>query len=256
VACVGDIMLDVIVATDHPLVTDDDTPATITFAAGGQAANVAAWVVALGGEAVVFGPQGPGAGAVAVAALEERGVSVAGPAVPRSGAVVSVVTAGQRSLASDGGSPEWLDTVEPGPWLDGVDWLFVSGYALLRASSPDRLVTLAQGRRVALDLSSAAMIEEYGASRFRALWEQLRPAVVFANDAEWAVCSGSFDGSLVLKHGPRGASFDHALLPARATVVVDVTGAGDALTAGWIVGGPELAMETAARCVAQVGAQP
>jgi sugar/nucleoside kinase (ribokinase family) len=38
--------------------------------------------------------------------------------------------------------------------------------------------------------------------------------------------------------------------------VVDVTGAGDALAAGYLVGGPDLAMETAARCVAHRGAQP
>jgi sugar/nucleoside kinase (ribokinase family) len=40
------------------------------------------------------------------------------------------------------------------------------------------------------------------------------------------------------------------------TEVVDTTGAGDALAAGWIVGGPELALEAAARCVQQVGSMP
>ena len=44
VACLGDVMLDVIVETSGALVDDDDTPARITFAAGGQAANVATWV--------------------------------------------------------------------------------------------------------------------------------------------------------------------------------------------------------------------
>ncbi len=38
--------------------------------------------------------------------------------------------------------------------------------------------------------------------------------------------------------------------------VVDSTGAGDALAAGWIVGGPDLALEAAARCVQRVGAMP
>jgi sugar/nucleoside kinase (ribokinase family) len=38
--------------------------------------------------------------------------------------------------------------------------------------------------------------------------------------------------------------------------VVDSTGAGDALAAGWIVGGPDLALEAATRCVARVGAMP
>jgi sugar/nucleoside kinase (ribokinase family) len=38
--------------------------------------------------------------------------------------------------------------------------------------------------------------------------------------------------------------------------VVDTTGAGDALAAGFLLGGAELAAEAAARCVAQVGAMP
>ena len=35
-----------------------------------------------------------------------------------------------------------------------------------------------------------------------------------------------------------------------------MTGAGDALAAGYLVGGPDLAMAAAARCVAVRGAQP
>jgi sugar/nucleoside kinase (ribokinase family) len=37
---------------------------------------------------------------------------------------------------------------------------------------------------------------------------------------------------------------------------VDTTGAGDALAAGFIVGGIELGLEAAARCVGQLGAVP
>ena len=43
---------------------------------------------------------------------------------------------------------------------------------------------------------------------------------------------------------------------ARAVSVVDTTGAGDALAAGFLVGGVELGAEAAARCVAQIGAMP
>jgi sugar/nucleoside kinase (ribokinase family) len=38
--------------------------------------------------------------------------------------------------------------------------------------------------------------------------------------------------------------------------VVDTTGAGDALAAGYIVGGPDLALEAASRCVQELGAMP
>jgi sugar/nucleoside kinase (ribokinase family) len=37
---------------------------------------------------------------------------------------------------------------------------------------------------------------------------------------------------------------------------VDTTGAGDALAAGFLVGGPELALEAASRCVSKLGAMP
>ena len=81
---------------------------------------------------------------------------------------------------------------------------------------------------------------------------------MFANEDEERVVGGSLDGAAwILKRGARGCSFDgdeRAALPVEQ--VVDTTGAGDALAAGWIVGGPELALEAAARCVQQLGAMP
>jgi sugar/nucleoside kinase (ribokinase family) len=38
--------------------------------------------------------------------------------------------------------------------------------------------------------------------------------------------------------------------------VLDTTGAGDALAAGYLVGGPELAIGAAGRCVSAAGAMP
>jgi sugar/nucleoside kinase (ribokinase family) len=151
----------------------------------------------------------------------------------------------------------------------------VSGYALLRTATPERIVATAAearaaGTSVAVDLSSAGMIRSYGAARFRALWHSLEPAVVLANDDEWAATnavrespsafSDAGRGVLILKHGARGCTFViHGVSDDRAPApgpVVDVTGAGDALAAGYLLGGIELAMATAARCVAHVGAQP
>jgi ribokinase len=270
VACLGDVLLDVIVETSGALVADDDTPARITFAAGGQAANVATWVAALGGRARVFGPRsGSGAGHLVEEALTARGVEVWGSATGRPGAVVSLVSGGTRSMASDPGDLAWLDEVRSGAWLEGADWLFVSGYALLRTPDPQRVVETAavaraHGTRTAVDLSSAAMVEEFGADSFSALCAALRPSVVFATDAEWASSAGAFgvgaSTALVLKHGSRGATFaepdERDERPPEPGPVVDVTGAGDALAAGYLVGGADLAMRAAARCVAARGAQP
>ena len=46
---------------------------------------------------------------------------------------------------------------------------------------------------------------------------------------------------------------DHAAVDVE---VVDTTGAGDALAAGFLVGGAELGVATAARCCARVGSMP
>ena len=66
-----------------------------------------------------------------------------------------------------------------------------------------------------------------------------------ASSATWISC------------GPAGVWFDgDERVAAPAERVVDTTGAGDALAAGWIVGGPDLALEAAARCVAGLGSLP
>jgi ribokinase len=276
VVCVGDVMLDVIVNAPQGLVPDDDTPAQITFAAGGQAANVAAWVSELGGAARVVGPMSEhGHGPLVVTSLRARGVGMRGPRVARSGAVVSLLQQGTRSMASDAGDTTWLTRLDATDLPEALDWLFVSGYALLRCPTPWVLTSFVaaarrRGARVAVDLASASMIEAYGGGRFRALCHELEPAVLLGNDAEWQAFSrgpaaaGSFGAGgrtvLVLKHGARGATFvidgvGDDREPA-AGPVVDVTGAGDALAAGFLVGGADQAMATAARCVAVTGAQP
>ena len=263
-------MLDVIVEVPNGVPSDDDTPATITFAAGGQAANVATWVAALGGEARVFGPRADtGSGRLVEQVLTDHGVEVWGSATGRTGAVVSLVSSTGRSMASDPGDTSWLEEVRSGDWLDGADWLFVSGYVLLRTPDPQRIVETAavaraHGTRIAVDLSSAAMVSAFGADRFSMLCHALRPSAVFATDAEWATSREGFGSGgstvLVLKHGQRGALFviDGEADERRAPdgPVVDVTGAGDALAAGYLVGGVDLAMIAAATCVSHRGAQP
>ena len=66
----------------------------------------------------------------------------------------------------------------------------------------------------------------------------------------------AFDTTWVIKLGARGARFPEGLYPAPVTPVVDTTGAGDALAAGYLVGGTEAAMQAAARSVGVIGAMP
>lgn len=269
VVCLGDVMLDVIVDPARPLEPDDDVPASIAFAAGGQPANVATWVVDLGGTARVFGPRSDsGPGHLVETALLDRGVELWGSPTGRSGTVLSLLADGTRTMASDPGDLGWLAELRSGAWLDDADWLYLSGYALLRTADPRRLVETvgvarAHGSRIAVDLASRGLISDYGAEAFAGLCRTLRPAAVFATDGEWALAAPFLTDEpevLVLKHGSRGASFvadgTTDRRPPEPGAVIDVTGAGDALAAGYLMGGPDLAMATAARCVARRGAQP
>jgi sugar/nucleoside kinase (ribokinase family) len=266
VCSLGDLTLDVVVRFRGPIASGADTAAETAAAPGGQAANVAAWATELGARGRYLGKHGADdAGLLAVRGLEARGVEARGPAEGRSGIVCSLVDeSGQRSMLSDRGAsvdfrPEELDP----EWLAGCDHLFVSGYALLREPVRDtatKAIAIARerGARISVDLASWSAIEEAGAARLRSLLEELSPDLVFANEDEDRVFGGPLPGAAwILKRGSRGCFFDgveREALPVGH--VVDSTGAGDALAAGYIVGGPELALVAAARCIARVGSMP
>jgi sugar/nucleoside kinase (ribokinase family) len=266
VCSLGDLLLDVVVKLDRPLVEGGDVTAHTQVVPGGQAANVAAWVAALGGRARFLGKRGGDEGSrLACAALTARGVEVVGPVSSGStGVVVSLVAAeGERTMASDRGVATALraDEIDPS-WLS-CDHLHVSGYALAEhpiRGAAEHAVGLARerGARVSVDLGAATVIEALGREAFRAALERLAPDVVFCTEDEDAAVGGRIaDSFWIVKRGARGASFDgEELAAAPVDEVVDATGAGDAFAAGWIVGGPELALEAAARCVGQVGAMP
>jgi ribokinase len=262
IVTLGDLLLDVIVRLSQPLAEGADADAATRLGAGGQAANVAAWVAELGGPARFVGKRADDeAGRTAAAALQRYGVDVRGPVVEgRTGTVVSLVGVdGARTMATDRGvSPELrAEEIDPG-WLDGCTHLHLPGYSLLRAPIDDAALRAAElAPRLSVDLSSWSAIRDFGPERFRERLQALRPAIVFANEDEDRILGGPLEGSVwVLKRGAAGARFGADELPALPTEVLDTTGAGDALAAGYLVGGPELAMQAAARCVARLGSMP
>ena len=102
VCTIGDLILDVIVLPDVPLAPDADTPATIRFSAGGQAANVAAWASALGATSRLICKRGSDASSeLAAAALARYGVEICGPVVEGRGRGGRVGPRRRRS-ANDG----------------------------------------------------------------------------------------------------------------------------------------------------------
>jgi sugar/nucleoside kinase (ribokinase family) len=257
IVTLGDLLLDVVVRLDTALVTGDDQPAHTSTGAGGQAANVAAWAAALGAEATFVGRIGgdPG-GALVLQTLTQLGVTHRGPVAGRTGVVVSIAASGDRTMASDRGNAPDLapHDLEPA-WFD-CDVLHISGYALARepiafAAAAAAGHARAHGALVSLDVSAWTLVDD----TFRTRVAELAPELVFATEREHEAV-GEFDARWVLKRGARGLSVDGTDHPALDVDVVDTTGAGDALAAGFLVGGAELGVATAARCCAQMGAMP
>jgi ribokinase len=265
ICTLGDLLLDVIVRLDGPIAEDTDTYGRTRVGAGGQAANVAAWVVALGGQARFLGKRAHDpAGRLVAAELAARGVEVAGPEVESgTGTVVSIATPdGARTMLTDRGVATGLTPEELDPaWLDGCECLHVPGYSLVVPPLLETAVAAARlAPRVSVDLSSTSAIAAAGVDRFREILAGVRPEVLFATEEEAALVGPVEAETVVLKRGAKGCTVvdggGERELPAVPVEVVDTTGAGDAFAAGFLLGGPDLALDAAARCVSRMGSMP
>ena len=271
VCALGDLVLDVVVRLERPPARGADVGASTRAGAGGQAANVAAWAAALGGRGRYLGKRAADSvGDVVAREIEAHGVELHGPCGEgRTGVVVSLVDAeGERTMASDRGiSPDLRADEVDAAWLEGARTLHISGYALARdpvGAAAEQLAAVAHdlGVQLSVDLAASTIIDE----RFRDRLTEVAPDVIFANEDEREALGGELLApTWVLKRGPRGCVFArdglYVELPASDVEVVDSTGAGDALAAGFLLGGAldeaaRRGMRAAARCVSRLGAMP
>jgi sugar/nucleoside kinase (ribokinase family) len=291
VLVVGDLMVDVIASMSVPLARDSDTPSTVTTHGGGSAANVAAWLAALGVRTTFVGCVGDDAlGRAGLATMSDAGIDVSRLVVdetrPTGTCVVLVEPGGRRSMLPDPGAN---DALVPGDLVGSLfrpgGHLHLSGYTLLRDGSRDAgLVAVTRalevGMTVSVDPSSAALLDAVGAPAFLQ-WTQGASLLLPNVDEALALTRTSTVGDaaaelatsydeVVVTLGERGALWQNGFITATAPAertgdVVDTTGAGDAFAAGFLASWllhpePETALASgnrlAARAIGKVGARP
>lgn len=277
ITSIGDLLLDISIVPDGELRPDDDSPAVITIGGGGQAANFCAWTAALSEPARLITRVGDDdRGRRLVSDLESTGVEVCAvwAAEPTGAIAVLVEPGGRRTMATQRGASVGLtadDLVES--WLGDVKLIHVPAYSLFvepLASASRAAISRVRdgGGMLAVDLSSAAGLRDFGPARMAYVLARLKPEVLFATQAEsdtLGVPLGHLAQVPVIKLGPAGCVVFGRTVPAPQVRVVDPTGAGDAFAAAfcsaWLGGAPpyesaERAVAVAAESTTRAGARP
>ena len=258
VLVVGDVMTDIIVRPEGPIVLGSDRRAEIRNRPGGSGANQAVWLGAAGADVLFAARVGADDRPMYENYFRGQGVvpALAGDRDLPSGVLVTLLDpSGERSFLTDRGANLKLGPADlPESLLEGVGLVLVSGYSFF-APGPrmavQRLLQVARKRGVAIaiDPASTGFLDEVGPAVFlgwvgAADW-------LFANESEAELLTGEadFDAQMrvlgqqfehvVIKRGQFGAALgdrDGVRLsqPAPIVRVIDTTGAGDAFAAGFV----------------------
>jgi len=246
---VGDIVEDVVVATRAPFAAGSDTPSDIVRRRGGSAANVAVAASALV-PTRFFGCIGDDATGrrlagelMGVPSIDARlQVSSAAP----TGTIVVILDAhGERHMFPDRGANLYLAPIDDAQLAD-LAVLHATAYSLESGSTADvvpaALAAVAEsGRVTSLDVSSAALIAQFGVEWLLGVINWLQPTMLLANADEaallgWDALEPSALGLVIVKHGAGPALVRTPMgawrVPTTPLPATDTTGAGDAFAAG------------------------
>jgi sugar/nucleoside kinase (ribokinase family) len=258
IVVIGDLMNDIVVVPKGPVVPDTDTEALVRPRPGGSAANTAAWLGSLGAPVDFVAAVGDADAEAHAALFREGGVAPhfqVEPGMP-TGTIVILVRGEERSMLTERGANAAFSGVTlTDDLLDAAAVVHLSGYTLVKdygLGAAQRILERVRERGIpfAVTPGSYGYLTEYGATRFL---EDIRGAeILIPNLDEGRLLSGKERptdvGKALLQHAPivlltrgsRGVILfqrDQAPLEVPAPAVaklVDPTGAGDALAAGFL----------------------
>jgi sugar/nucleoside kinase (ribokinase family) len=288
ILCIGDVMLDVVVALQVPINYGEDTPSKITTHSGGAAGNVASWIAHTGTAASIVARIGnDSAGAALISEFEDLGVdhSTLKKTHDATGVVVILVDKnGERTMFPETGANSGL-VLSDMPALSGFDAAYVSGYALLnprsRAGVLDMIAAIkSAGLPLFYDTVTVGAMKEVDRALIHSWLPHMDYVLPNEEEALYLADAENIDTALetllelcsavIIKRGSAGAIAQvrggaRVNVDAVKIAVADTTGAGDSFAAGFIstkISGGDLSASVtagvtlAAKCVANIGARP
>ncbi len=257
VVAFGDVVNDVVVVPRTAIRADTDTMSTIRARPGGSAANTAAWLGSLGTPTDFVGRVGVADVDYHSEQLRAQGVvpHLAGaPGLPTS-TIVIIVEGERRTMLTERGANRALTAADlSDELLSAASVLHLTGYSLLdgpRAAGTQELIERghAVGVTVSFNPGSAGFIADFGPAAFvegmagadilfanlqeaELLCDQTAPdrvAKAMADRHGLAVITQGGGSVFVAERGAKPIS-----IPVPNARVVDPTGAGDAMAAGFL----------------------
>lgn len=288
ILCIGDVMLDVVVALQSPINYGEDTPSKITTHSGGAAGNVASWIAHTGtGASIVARIGNDSAGAAITSEFESLGVdhSTLKKTSDATGVVVILVDkSGERTMFPETGANSGLILADM-PDLGEFDAAYVSGYALLNPRSRvgvlDMIATIkSAGLPIFYDTVTVGAMKVVDRALIHSWLPHMDYVLPNEEEALYLADAENIDSALekllelcpavIIKRGSAGAIAQvrgdtRIDVDAVNIAVADTTGAGDSFAAGFIatkISGGDLSasltagVTLAAKCVANIGARP